>query len=211
MQDYQARNDSELSFKRGEVIYLRSKPTTKMWSGKLANGPQGLFPSNFVYEPQRKRGGSALSQSDSRASPTPPPPTHLSAPPSPSFQPAPVPMQQPIPVQPQQYLIPLYPQPNFQAHPQPPFYPQLYPLQPQQQLPQQQSPQQLFPQAPFPMQQPQPVPPWGLRPLGPQFMPQLFRPDTPQQQHSTANNNNNNTCCICLEGQKDAVCIPCGT
>jgi hypothetical protein len=47
--DFTAQQDGDLTFKIGETIYILEKdPQGGWWSGMLANGNQGVFPSNFV-------------------------------------------------------------------------------------------------------------------------------------------------------------------
>ncbi|XP_032679451.1 intersectin-2 isoform X3 [Odontomachus brunneus] len=44
---YQAQNEDELSFEKGDVISVLSKEETAWWRGEL-NGVSGVFPSNYV-------------------------------------------------------------------------------------------------------------------------------------------------------------------
>jgi len=44
---YDAKEDDELSFIKGDIITVISKDTTDWWTGELKNAI-GIFPSNFV-------------------------------------------------------------------------------------------------------------------------------------------------------------------
>lgn len=44
---YQAQNEDELSFEKGDVIIVLSKEEASWWRGEL-NGVSGVFPSNYV-------------------------------------------------------------------------------------------------------------------------------------------------------------------
>lgn len=44
---YQAQNEDELSFDKGDVINVLSKDEAAWWKGEL-NGASGVFPSNYV-------------------------------------------------------------------------------------------------------------------------------------------------------------------
>nr|XP_031841629.1 intersectin-1 isoform X3 [Nomia melanderi] len=44
---YQAQNEDELSFEKGDVIVVTAKEDTAWWKGEL-NGVSGVFPSNYV-------------------------------------------------------------------------------------------------------------------------------------------------------------------
>lgn len=44
---YQAQNEDELSFEKGDVISVLAKEETAWWRGEL-NGVSGVFPSNYV-------------------------------------------------------------------------------------------------------------------------------------------------------------------
>ncbi|CAG8457323.1 4024_t:CDS:2 [Ambispora leptoticha] len=68
--DFQAESPVELSFKRGEIIAILSKTDawgqpSEWWRGRVRNGSQGLFPSNYV-EIINKGGGSISGDSDTK-------------------------------------------------------------------------------------------------------------------------------------------------
>lgn len=44
---YQAQNEDELSFEKGDVITVLAKDEAAWWKGEL-NGISGVFPSNYV-------------------------------------------------------------------------------------------------------------------------------------------------------------------
>ena len=44
---YQAQNEDELSFEKGDVITVLAKDEAAWWKGEL-NGMSGVFPSNYV-------------------------------------------------------------------------------------------------------------------------------------------------------------------
>jgi len=44
---YQAQNEDELSFEKGDVISVLAKEEASWWRGEL-NGVSGVFPSNYV-------------------------------------------------------------------------------------------------------------------------------------------------------------------
>lgn len=44
---YQAQNEDELSFEKGDVITVLAKEEEAWWRGEL-NGVSGVFPSNYV-------------------------------------------------------------------------------------------------------------------------------------------------------------------
>lgn len=44
---YQAQNEDELSFEKGDVISVLGKEESAWWRGEL-NGVSGVFPSNYV-------------------------------------------------------------------------------------------------------------------------------------------------------------------
>lgn len=44
---YQAQNEDELSFEKGDVISVIVKEEEAWWKGEL-NGASGVFPSNYV-------------------------------------------------------------------------------------------------------------------------------------------------------------------
>lgn len=44
---YQAQNEDELNFEKGDVITVLAKEEEAWWRGEL-NGVSGVFPSNYV-------------------------------------------------------------------------------------------------------------------------------------------------------------------
>lgn len=44
---YQAQNEDELTFEKGDVITVLAKDEATWWKGEL-NGVSGVFPSNYV-------------------------------------------------------------------------------------------------------------------------------------------------------------------
>lgn len=44
---YQALNEDELSFEKGDVITVLAKEDAAWWRGEM-NGVSGVFPSNYV-------------------------------------------------------------------------------------------------------------------------------------------------------------------
>lgn len=54
---YDATEDGELTFVEGESITLLEENDSGWWKGRLANGSEGLFPSNFVEEANGGGGG----------------------------------------------------------------------------------------------------------------------------------------------------------
>ena len=47
--DFIAEEDGEISFKKGDILFVVEKPDANWWVGMLgAQGSQGLFPSTYV-------------------------------------------------------------------------------------------------------------------------------------------------------------------
>lgn len=46
--DYEAQSENELTFKEGDVIFIREKYDDGWWYGYLESGEEGLFPSNYT-------------------------------------------------------------------------------------------------------------------------------------------------------------------
>lgn len=50
--DYVAQRSDELSFKNGDLIVVTERSDAEWWKGRLqktANGPEALFPANYVH------------------------------------------------------------------------------------------------------------------------------------------------------------------
>ncbi len=45
--DFEAKEDGELHFKRGDTIQVLDKPDPNWWKG-ICNGQTGIFPYNYV-------------------------------------------------------------------------------------------------------------------------------------------------------------------
>jgi len=54
---YDATEENELTFGEGEVITLLEANESGWWKGRLANGSEGLFPSNFVEDQGKAASG----------------------------------------------------------------------------------------------------------------------------------------------------------
>ena len=46
--DYPGVDENDLSFKKGDTIYVTEQIDEGWWRGRMDNGTVGLFPSNYV-------------------------------------------------------------------------------------------------------------------------------------------------------------------
>jgi len=46
--DFRARNDKEMSLKKGDTVYLHSRVSSEWWQGRNGRGQTGLIPHTYV-------------------------------------------------------------------------------------------------------------------------------------------------------------------